>query len=283
LTTDHEYGAIDRAWRFACRRTGASFVRRAIPLPVTTPEAFIEQFWAGVNERTRVIAMSHVTSPTALTFPVREIARRARAAGILTVIDGAHAPSNIPVDLTDLGADFYGGSCHKWMCAPKGTAFLYARPEAQPLLEPLIVSFGWESDRPGPSRFIDYHQIQGTRDSAGYLAVPAAIEFQEKHNWTAVRARCHKLAVQTRQRINALTGLDAICPESTTWFSQMADIRLPDIDMADLGRRLFEDYRIEVPCLRWNNQALLRLSVQGYVSEEDLDALIGALERLLRG
>jgi isopenicillin-N epimerase len=130
---------------------------------------------------------------------------------------------------------------------------------------------------------VDYHQYQGTRDNAAYLAVPAAIAFQEQHDWTAVRARCHALASKTRQRIDALTGLDPICPDSSAWFSQMISVRLPDVDVAELNRRLYDEFRIEAPVLRWNNQPLTRLSFQGYVSEEDADALLDALERLLPG
>jgi isopenicillin-N epimerase len=129
LTTDHEYGAIDRTWRFICERTGACYVRQPIPLPATTQEALADRFWSGVNERTRVVFISHITSPTALIFPVAEICWRARRAGLLTIVDGAHAPGQIELDLSEVGADLYTGACHKWLCAPKGTAFLYARRE----------------------------------------------------------------------------------------------------------------------------------------------------------
>jgi isopenicillin-N epimerase len=155
LTTDHEYGAIDRTWRFICEKTGAAL--RTVPIPVPLPEAqtLVETLWAQVTPRTRVIALSHITSPTALIFPVKEICHRARAAGILTVIDGAHAVGQLPLALDDMGVDFYTSNCHKWLMAPKGSAFLYARPEAQSLVEPLVVSWGWRSATPGPSRFVD--------------------------------------------------------------------------------------------------------------------------------
>ena len=192
LTTDHEYGAMDRTWRYICDQIGARYVQRPIPLPVTTHADFVEHFWAGVTERTRIIFISHITSPTALTFPVAEICRRARAAGILTIVDGAHAPGQLPLNLVELGADIYTGACHKWLCAPKGAAFLYARPEVQPWLEPLVVSWGWEAEKPGPSRFVDWHEWQGTRDLAAYLTVPAAIRFQAEHAWDDVRRRCHR-------------------------------------------------------------------------------------------
>lgn len=282
LTTDHEYGAIDRTWRFVCQKTGATIVRQAIALPVKTRDAVVNAVWSGVTERTRVISISHYTSPTALILPVEEICRRAREAGIVTIVDGAHAPGQMPLNLSTLGADFYAGSCHKWLCAPKGTGFLYARREMHALLDPLVVSYGWESERPGPSLLVDYQQYQGTRDNAGYLAVPAAIDYQRQHNWDTVVRRCFSLARVTRRRIHELTGLEPLSPDSPHWYSQMTAVRLPVEDAAAFGQRLYDEFHIEAPVLRWNNQTLLRLSFQAYVSEDDAGALLAALQRMLR-
>src|SRR5262249_59836113 len=127
LTTDHEYGAMERTWRFVCRQTGAQYVRQPLPLPVTDAAAWVETFWQGVTDRTRVIFLSHITSPTALTLPVEAICQRARAAGILCIVDGAHVPGHLPLHLPSIGADLYTGACHKWLCAPKGAAFLAPR------------------------------------------------------------------------------------------------------------------------------------------------------------
>lgn len=299
LTTDHEYGAMDKTWRYICNQIGVRYVQRPIPLPVTTRNDFVAHFWAGVTARTRIIFISHITSPTALTFPVAEICRRARAVGILTIIDGAHAPGQLPLNLTELGADIYTGACHKWLCAPKGAAFLYARPEMQTWLEPLVVTWGWEAERPGPSRFVDWHEWQGTRDLAAYLAVPAAIEFQREHAWEAVRRRCHHLAIETRRRIVALTGLPPICPESddgrwtndaatppaanraTGWFAQFFAARLPECNLDALKARLYEEQRVESPLIRWNDQPFIRVSFQAYNDEADADALVHGLARLL--
>lgn len=142
--TDHEYGAVDRLWRFVCARRGARYVRARVPVPVETPAQVVEAVWAHVTERTRVLACSHLTSPTALIFPLAALLRRARAAGILTVVDGAHVPGQIPLDLRALDPDFYAGNCHKWLCAPKGAGFLYARRDRHGLLEPLVISWGWD-------------------------------------------------------------------------------------------------------------------------------------------
>jgi isopenicillin-N epimerase len=233
LTSDHEYGAMDRTWQYICKKTGAKYHRQTIPLPVTNQEAFVQTFWEGVTARTRVIFLSHITSPTALIFPVREICQRAREAGIVSIVDGAHAPGHIPVDLPALGADIYTGACHKWMLSPKGSSFLYARKEVQAWLDPLVVSWGYDAD-PGfgsGNKFIDYHEWQGTRDLAAFLSVPAAIEFMERNHWDYVREGCHQLAVTARQEINALTSLASICPEEGGWLGQMVVARLPEIDV----------------------------------------------------
>ncbi|HJZ45538.1 MAG TPA: aminotransferase class V-fold PLP-dependent enzyme [Roseiflexaceae bacterium] len=281
LATDHEYGAADRAWRFTCKRRGARYINQPIALPIESAEAVVEQLWAGVTERTRVIFLSHITSPTALILPIAEICHRAREYGILTMIDGAHAPGQIDLALHELGADFYTGNCHKWMCAPKSAGFLYARPERQALLHPLVVSWGWESQNPGVSPFIDYFEWRGTHDPAAYLSVPSAIDFLEQHDWPRVRAACHQLAGQARERIAALGDQPQICPDSTEWWSQMCIMPLPPCDVAELKRRLWDAYAIEIPNVDWNGRQFLRISIQCYNSQADVDRLVEAVERLL--
>jgi isopenicillin-N epimerase len=282
LTSDHEYGAMDRTWNFICRHHGASYVHQPVCLPLESSQQFIENFWRGVNAHTRVIFLSHSTRPTALIFPVTEICRRARQAGILTVIDGAHAPGQIDLNLAELDPDLYTGACHKWLMAPKGSAFLFANQRVQHLLDPLVVSWGYESERPGRSRYIDYHEWQGTRDPAAFLSVPAAIKFQADHDWAEVRKRCHDLSADTRRQIERLTGLGSVCPDSPEWFAQMFTARLPQgIDPDAVKERLYERYRIEVPIIVWNNQNLIRVSFQGYNSAEDGQSLVNALGELL--
>ncbi len=280
LSTDHEYGALDRTWRFLAQERGFRYINQPIPLPLRTPRAFAEALWKGVTARTRVIFLSHITSPTALIFPVQEVISRARREGILTVIDGAHAPGQIPLHLDKLGADFYGGNLHKWLCAPKGAGFLYARPEVQPLLKPLVVSWGYQSERPGPSQFVDHHEWWGTRDIAAFLAVPEAIAFQEKHNWPRVRAACHALLRETVAAIGELTGLPPLSDER--WYAQMAAVPLPNnVDVMHLKTRLYDDFGVEVPVFEWNGRKLLRLSLQGYNTRGDLQRLLEALRQVL--
>lgn len=282
LATDLEYGAVDRTWRYYCGKGGARYINQPITLPVTTAERFVDELWAGVTERTRVIAISHITSGTALILPVAEVCRRARAAGILTVIDGAHAPGQIDLNLDDLGADFYGGNCHKWLCAPKGSGFLFARPEHQDSLDPLIISWGYAADSPGPSRFLDHLERTGTQDPAAYLSVPAAIAFQRAHDWPRVRAACHLLARNARERIAALTGLPQIAPDSAEWWMQFCTCPLPPADAARLKERLWDDYQVEIPVSARNGQTFVRVSIQAYNRPEDVDRLLEALTVLTR-
>ena len=231
LASDHEYGACDRTWRFLSKERGFKYVRQPISLPLRSAGQVVEELWQGVTPRTRVIFISHITSPTAIIFPVGEICRRAREAGILTLIDGAHAPGQIMLDLPSLGADFYGGNLHKWLCAPKGAGFLYARPDVQHLLKPLVISWGYESETPSGSSFVDYYEWWGTRDIAAFLSVPAAIEFQRAHHWDAVRVACHELLVRALHGVTGITGLPSHYPDDS-WYVQVAAASLPpDVDI----------------------------------------------------
>ena len=286
LTTDHEYGACDNTWDFVCRHTGARYVPVEIPLPFRAEE-FTERVWAGVTSRTRVIYLSHITSTTALIFPLAELCRREREAGILTLIDGAHAPGHIPLDLDGLGADFYTGNCHKWLCAPKGSAFLHVRPEHHRLVDATVVSWGYSSDIEGHTGFDAYTgrtllerrlQWQGTRDLAAFLAVPAAIEFQTRHDWDRVRRECHALAAETLRRVCGMTGLEPVCGEAD--YGQMVVIPVPSMDADTLKETLFDRYRIEVPVTSHKGRLFVRVSFQGYNTREDSDALVAAIKEI---
>jgi isopenicillin-N epimerase len=282
LATNHEYGAMDRTWRFICDRTGARYQQQPIPLPVTDQSEFIEAFFQGLTPYTRVIFISHITSQTALIFPVAEICQRARQAGLISIVDGAHAPGQIPLDLKTFEADIYTGACHKWLCAPKGSAFLFARREVQSLLKPLVISWGYESEKPGPSQFIDYHEWQGTRDLAAFLSVPAAIRYQRDNDWENVQESCHKLASQTRSQLNTITGLDAISPDSPNWFGQMFAACLPEgVDPENIKQQLYDQYNIEVLAHMWQEQPFIRVSFQAYNDHTHADALLTALKELL--
>lgn len=280
LTTDHEHGGVDRLFRFMAGKLGFDYIRREIALPVTTHEDFVEHFWAGVTPRTRAILISHLTSPTALVFPVKEICRRAREAGILTIVDGSHVPGQLPLSLRAIDPDFYVGILHKWLCAPKGCAFLYARRDRQDLLDPLIVSWGWEPKQPGPSRFVEFHEWQGSRDLSQFLAVPEAIAFQERNHWDAVRRDCRTLAMEAQSDISALFGLEPYHPPLAEWHGQIVCARLPDHvdDQALFAQLRFED-GIDVSVDRFGGRPRVRVSVQGYNDRADIDRLLDALDR----
>jgi isopenicillin-N epimerase len=197
-------------------------------------------------------------------------------------------PAHLPLHLDTPDADIYTGACHKWLCAPKGSAFLWARREVQPMLRPLVVSWGWEPAIPGPSAFIDHHQWQGTRDLSAFLATPAAIDYEDAHDWDGVRQRCHAAAVEASALLHGITGCEPFSPEHTgdprspIWYGQMVAVRLPDhVDAADLKRRLYDDHRIEVPVYRWNDIPILRVSIQVYNTPDDVDRLAAALRILL--
>jgi isopenicillin-N epimerase len=262
LTTDREYGAVDIVWRFVCGRTGARYVR-------TGPDSL----WDAVTERTRVISLSHVASPTGEILPIEEVCRRARAEGIVTVVDGAHAPGQLPLDLGELGADAYAGNCHKWLSAPKGAGFLAVGPSLRDILEPLIVSWDWEEE----TTFAARYGWQGTRDPAAFLAVPDAIDFQAEHDWDAVRARCHELAATAQRGIAELAGTEP--PPGP--FGQMCAAELPPCDPDEVQRRLLDEHGIEVPCRLWQDRPLIRISCQAYNDAADIDLLLEALPQAL--
>lgn len=278
LTTDWEYPAMDGTWDLVSYQTGARYVHQKVPVPLISVNDFVEAFWSGVTERTRIIFLSHIAAFSALIFPIAEICQKAREAGILTFIDGAHAPSQIPLDLTALDADVYVGACHKWMCAPKGSGFAYAHPRIQErIVEALVKSRQGHTLLPeGISQFVPKYQQQGTRDPSAFLTVPTAIKFQAEHDWDEQRQRCHVLANQTRARINELTGLESISPDSDAFFGQMVSIRLPDARI-DAIRQEFIARNIVGVILNVHDEFLLRVSYQAYNSQEDADLLIAAV------
>lgn len=282
LGTDHEYGAVTRTWRFICAQRGACYVSQAIALPLREPNEVVDQLWSGVTNRTKAMVVSHITSPTALIFPVEELCRRARSAGIVSIVDGAHAPGQIDLDLNALGADFYAGNCHKWLCSPKGAGFLYARKDAQSLLQPLVVSWGWDADVAGVARLSDYFGWTGTDDPAAYLSVPAAIDFQREYGWPQARLACRALLREARNQVAEMMGQGHICPDSPAWWVQMAAVPLMACDPLLLKARLWNEYGIEVPITAWRGQNLLRISVQAYNEPTDVARLIAALKQVCR-
>jgi len=278
LTCDHEYGALDRTWRFLCGKTGARYLRRELPLPLDDPQEVVDAIWSGVSDRTRVLFLSHITSPSGVVLPIEPLIARARERGILTMIDGAHVPGQLDLDLHALGCDVYSGNCHKWLMAPKGAAFLYVREKKQPLVEPLVVSWGWEAEEPGPSRFVDEQEWTGTRDPSAWLAVPAALDFFAEHDWPTVRASCRQLLLEARERLLDLIGLPPLC-RPDPWLVQMCAVPLPaGTDRLVLRTALREKHDVEIPVTWFAGQPWLRVSIQGYNTAGDVERLVEAVK-----
>ncbi len=295
LTTDHEYGACLATWQRRCADVGATLRTVAVPLPFESG-TFADRLLAAVTPRTRLIFVSHITSTTALIFPLHTLCAEARRRGIATLVDGAHAPGQIAVDLQALGADYYTGNCHKWMCAPKGSAFLHVRPEHQRGLEAPVISWGYVAEeaeavsatfdaaKSGHAGLDAYTgstplerrlQWQGTRDISAFLSVPAAIEFQATHDWPRWRARCHAMALELQSEVLARNGLAPIAPDDA--LAQMAPIPVRANDAEGLRRWLFDERRIEVPVTQHRGQVFVRVSVQAYNTPADLERLRDAL------
>jgi len=280
LLTDHEYGAVKRIWQRTCRRAGAEMKTVTLPLPVQSADQLVDAIFAEVTGRTRLLVVSHVTSPTAIIMPVDEICRRARREGIAVCVDGPHAPAQIPLSIDSLDCDYYTASCHKWLCGPFGSGFLYVHPRRQEEIRPPLLSWGTlPPDQPG--RWHDEFTWTGTRDPSAYMAVPAAIDFLESVGLEAFRARTHFLAQYARQRLIDLTGLEPIVPDSDKWYGSMAHVPLPPGDCLALQTALWERHGIEVPIIDLNDRRYVRVSCHLYTQTGHIDRLVEAIRGLL--
>ncbi|MBN8691791.1 MAG: aminotransferase class V-fold PLP-dependent enzyme [Bacteroidetes bacterium] len=282
LTTNLEYGACDKAWNYYCKKTGAKYVQQSISLPLTTKEKFVEEFFKGFTSKTKLVFISHITSSTALIFPVKEIVAEAKRRGVLVFVDGAHAPAHVDLDLTALNADIYTGACHKWMMTPKGSSFLYVKKELQERFDPLVVSWGYEAFFPSDSKFLDWHQMNGTRDYSAFLTIPKAIEFMNQYNWKEVSARCKKLVRDNALRFCELAGSQPLCPISDEFLGQLFSIPINTKEPEKLQRHLFEHYKIEIPVMRHGDKVYLRYSINAFNSQHDLDVLYNAISELIQ-
>ena len=279
LMTDMEYGSLVRTWEHYAQDKGFSIVQQFTPVPLTTHEDYIEHFWKAVTERTKIIYLSEITSSTGLILPVDAICKKAKEAGIMTIVDGAHVPAHIPLNIAEMDPDVYVGACHKWLSAPKGSSFLYVKKSLQETIEPLIISWGSEVD-PSPSPFIYESQYQGTWDPSAFLTVPAAIQFQQEHDWNSVRERSRALNRETRDRIYEIIDTEPICPNTEEWLGQMASIITNIENGLDFKRRLMDEYKIEIPVFPWGDKILFRTSFNAYNDENDADRLIEVLGKL---
>lgn len=282
LATNHEYGAMDRTWHFYCKKSGAKYVRQPITLPLVSKEQIIAEFWEGYTSKTKVIFLNHISSSTALIFPVKEICDKAQELGLITIVDGAHVPGHIDLDLADLNPDFYTGTLHKWMLAPKGSSFLYVKKEFQDDIDPLVVSWGYESLAPSKSRFLDYHEYQGTNDHSAFLCTPAVIDFLKENDWKAKSEACKQIVFDNYQRFCDLLQTQPIAPITAEFLGQMASIPIKTSKPAELKDLLYDQYKIQIPVMPLNGQVYLRYSINAYNPQEDLEVLYRALEDILK-
>ena len=288
LSTNLEYGSCDRMWTYDADQKGYKYIQAEINLPIEDKETFLNQFWSYASDQTKYVFISQITSTTGMILPIPEIVAEAKKRGIKTIIDGAHVPAHIPLDIKELDPDYYTGALHKWLCCPKGSSFLYVKKEKQVGIQPMLKSWGWGEEYEkfkssvqlhSPSRFINVFQWQGTRDMSTFFTVPEAIQFQEEHDWDSVRSRSINMVIEARNRINEITKLPKICPDN--WLGQMATILFPIDDTVAFKKTLYNDYQIEMPVMRHIEHTAFRISIQGYNNQEDIDHLINALEELI--
>jgi len=282
LSTNHEYGAMDRTWNFYCKKSGAKYVRQKISLPIVSKEQIIEEFWKGYNTNTKVVFLNQISSSTALIFPVKEICDKARELGLITIVDGAHVPGHIDLNIFVLNPDFYTGTLHKWMLAPKGSSFLYVKKDFQTEIDPLVVSWGYESLAPSESQFLDYHEYQGTNDHSAFLCTPKVIDFLEQNNWKEKSKACKKIVFDNYQRFCDLLKTKPIAPITEEFLGQMASILVKTMKPAELKDLLYHKYKIQIPVMPLNGNIYLRYSINVYNSQEDLDVLYRALEDIIK-
>ena len=277
LTTNHEYGALDKTWKFICKKTGAKYIQTDIPLPFLSEEDFIERLEAKITSKTKIIFASHITSSTAIIFPAKKISALAKKHNLFCIIDGAHAPAFIDLSIKKINCDVYVGACHKWMCSPKGVSFLYVKKNYQNKIDPLVVSWGYDSDFPSKSKFLDYHQWQGTKDMSAYLTIPYTIKFLKENNWNKIREKCNKINIWARNEINNLLDKENICDDK--FLGQMSSIYM-DIEANPKNNiEFYKKYNIQVPFILWNNKSFFRISIQVYNTKEDIHKLLYALKK----
>jgi len=279
LVTDHAYNACRNAVNAVTAARGARVVVAHVPFPLDGDDAVVDAILDAVTPRTRLALLDHVTSPTAIVFPIARLVQALAERGVDTLVDGAHAPGMLPLDVGAVGAAYYTGNCHKWMCAPKGAAFLHVRRDRQAGVRPLVISHGANSPRTDRSRFRLEFDWTGTHDPTPYLAVPEAIRVVGAAlpgGWPAVMTRNHALALDARRRLCDAVGGALPCPDEM--IGSLAAIPLPD-GTDDLQKALFDRFAVEVPVISWPAapQRWLRISAHIYNGEAHYDRLAEAL------
>ena len=267
VVADHIYNAVRNTLRFVLEPVGATMVAAPVGLPLQDPDGLADIIFSAVTPRTRLIVVDHVASVSGVIFPVAEIAARAQQMGLPVLVDGAHAPGMLDLDVPSLGVDWYVGNCHKWLCAPKGAAFLWAAPERQKDLHPNVIShdlgkgFTFEFDK------------TGTRDASAWLSIPAALDFHAKMGGASLRARNHDVAVQSGHALAQRWGTELGAPDEL--YGSMVTVRIPGDLPADratadaLKAWLWAEHRAEIHIMPFSDALWLRISVQAYNTEDE--------------
>lgn len=281
LVNNHEYGAVIRTWRRACESRDASLQTATLPDCPTDAEQIVESILAECRPQTRLVILSHYTSPTAIRLPVERICEELKSRGIASCIDGPHALLQERVQLERIGCDFYTASCHKWLSAPVGSGFVYLAPKWHGLAQPLQMSWG----RLLPNRPATWDEEliwSGTHDSSAILTIPDALEFFSHFDRDRIDDRNHRLAAYARARLLEIPGTSSLTPDDRAWYGWMVSVALPEGDHSGLQKRLWEAYRIEVPVHAFGSQTLIRISCHIYITKQNIDHLIRVLRRELR-
>lgn len=280
LSTNLEYGAIDKTFEFYSKKNGFTYRKQNISLPLVSKEKFIEEFWKGYNEKTKAISIGQCTSATALIFPVKEICEKAKELGLITIVDGAHIPGHIPLNLHEIKADFYTGTLHKWLLGPKGSTFLYVNKNFQNRLEPLIISWGYEAAKPTKSKFLEENEMQGTRDISAFLTAPAIMNFFEENEMEQRQAECRKVVLEQYPQFCELLRTEPLSPVTEEFLGQMCSIPIKTENPVALKETLYNDYKIEIPVMFARDQTYLRISYQVYNTIDDLEYLKETIHKL---
>jgi isopenicillin-N epimerase len=286
LTTNQEYNACRNALNYVADRTGATVVVAEIPFPIDDPQQVIDAIAAVVTDRTRIALIDHIVSQTALVLPIAEVIALLNLRGIETLIDGAHAPGMLPLNLRKLDATYYTGNCHKWLCAPKGSAFLYVQRDRHDPIHPTTISHGRNDPRTTRSRFHLEFDWMGTGDPTAYLSVPKAIDFMGSllpGGWSALMQHNHQLAVTARSILCDLLKVKPVCPSEM--LGSMAVIALPDGDATTLYNELWQHHHLEVPIIPFpaDPQRYVRISAQIYNQRSEYETLGRSLLQVLSG
>ena len=279
ISTDHEYGAMDKAWEFITEKTGSIYKNIKLPFPIQSNDDITSTLINNCSDKTKVLFISHITSPTAIIFPVKELCDFARKNNIITIIDGAHAPGHIELDIRNLNPDYYIGTCHKWLCTPKGVSFLYVNKEIQNKLDPLIIGWGWRDKETKLSNFQSNHQWWGTRDMSSYFCIPIAIMIHQEKDMVHSRIQCLSKIPIIRKEINNITKQSDICPKEM--LGHMASMIIPIENHLEIKNILINEYNIEIPIFNWKGKSLLRVSYYLYNQKKDINYLIKALKEIL--